>query len=236
MRNRSGWQGGMVGEGDDVGASISLDPEKGHVVETSQGPIRCRYLVDAAGYSSPLARKLNLAEKEERHQVGSYWARVRGHKILDQLGGAEWRKRVDYTQRYLSTNHFMYPGYWIWHIALGEDLMSIGVTFDKKTNVDSAVSGMSQFSTLFLTFGTFSIIAGITLIINIFVMLSEERKEEMGISRAVGMKRRHLRMLYLFEGTSYSVISSLVGVILKIDLCCGSTLSASTLILSSEAV
>jgi len=88
------------------------------------------------------------------------------------------------------------------------------VTGDKKSNVDNAKAAMSQFTTMFLALGTFSIIAGITLIINIFVMLSEERKEEMGISRAVGMKKRHLRMVYLFEGAAYSFISSFVGVIL----------------------
>ncbi|MGA1792533.1 MAG: ABC transporter permease [Thermoplasmatota archaeon] len=91
---------------------------------------------------------------------------------------------------------------------------NLEVTYDKQSNVDMATSQMSQFTTMFLTFGTFSIIAGITLIINIFVMLSEERKEEMGISRAVGMKKRHLRMVYLFEGTAYSFMSSFVGVIL----------------------
>ncbi|MBN1539813.1 MAG: ABC transporter permease [Candidatus Thermoplasmatota archaeon] len=91
---------------------------------------------------------------------------------------------------------------------------TLEITGDKKSNVDLMTQAMSQFTMMFLALGTFSIIAGITLIINIFVMLSEERKEEMGISRAVGMKRRHLRMAYLFEGTAYSMISSFVGVVL----------------------
>ncbi|MFW3146524.1 MAG: ABC transporter permease [Thermoplasmatota archaeon] len=93
---------------------------------------------------------------------------------------------------------------------------SLEVTGDKKTMVDMATDMMSQFTTMFLALGMFSIIAGIALIINIFVMLSEERKEEMGISRAVGMKRRHLRTMYLFEGTLYSLLSSFVGVILGV--------------------
>jgi putative ABC transport system permease protein len=92
----------------------------------------------------------------------------------------------------------------------------IEVTDDKKTSIDSATTAISMFTTLFLALGTFSIIAGITLILNIFVMLAEERKEEMGISRAVGMKRRHLRVTYLFEGLAYSLISSVVGVILGV--------------------
>ncbi len=87
------------------------------------------------------------------------------------------------------------------------------VIFDKDTGVDRAMEGIDTFIKLFVTLAAFSIIAGITLIINIFVMLSEERREEMGISRAIGLRRSHLRATYLFEGASYSFISSLVGVI-----------------------
>lgn len=87
---------------------------------------------------------------------------------------------------------------------------------DKKTSVDEGMEGISTFTKMFLTLGSFTIIAGITLIINIFVMLSEERKEEMGISRAIGMKRGDLRLVYLFEGTLYSLLSSFVGVILGV--------------------
>ncbi|MCK5772542.1 MAG: FtsX-like permease family protein [Thermoplasmata archaeon] len=87
---------------------------------------------------------------------------------------------------------------------------------DKATSVEQGMEGIKMFSQLFMVLGTFTIIAGITLIINIFVMLSEERKEEMGISRAVGMKRKHLSLIYLFEGTLYSIISSFVGVLLGV--------------------
>ncbi|MCU0798594.1 MAG: ABC transporter permease [Candidatus Thermoplasmatota archaeon] len=86
------------------------------------------------------------------------------------------------------------------------------ITNDKGSNVEQAKTSMESFTKLFLVLGTFTIIAGITLIINIFVMLSEERKEEMGISRAIGMRRKHLRRVYLFEGTFYSIISSVIGV------------------------
>jgi len=89
-------------------------------------------------------------------------------------------------------------------------------TGNKADDVEQSTQSMQTFTQLFLTFGTFTIIAGITLIINIFVMLSEERKEEMGITRAVGMKRKELRLVYLFEGTFYSLISSLVGVFLGV--------------------
>jgi putative ABC transport system permease protein len=60
----------------------------------------------------------------------------------------------------------------------------------------------------------FSIIAGIVLIINIFVMLGEERKSEMGMARAVGMKGNHLVRMYIFEGSLYAFVAAIVGALL----------------------
>jgi putative ABC transport system permease protein len=83
---------------------------------------------------------------------------------------------------------------------------------DKGTGISEAMEDMDMSIKVFVSLSSFSIIAGITLIVNIFVMLSEERMEEMGISRAVGLKRSGLRLAYLFEGTMYSFLSSLMGV------------------------
>jgi putative ABC transport system permease protein len=49
------------------------------------------------------------------------------------------------------------------------------------------------------------------LIVGIFVMLAEERKGEMGMLRAVGMRRRELVYAYLFEGATYASVSALAG-------------------------
>lgn len=81
----------------------------------------------------------------------------------------------------------------------------------KQIYVDGSEEGSQQLQNLFLVFGAFSIIAGMMLIVNIFVMLAEERKSEMGMARAVGMSQKHLRYMFLFEGTFYSFISSIVG-------------------------
>jgi putative ABC transport system permease protein len=67
---------------------------------------------------------------------------------------------------------------------------------------------------LFSIFGMFAIIAGIVLIINIFVMLGEERKSEMGMARAVGMKSKHLVRMYVFEGSFYAFVAAIVGALL----------------------
>jgi len=88
----------------------------------------------------------------------------------------------------------------------------------KQESVDGAVDGSKQLRDLFMVMGIFTIIAGIMLVINIFVMLAEERKSEMGMARAVGMKRRHLMYMFLFEGSSYSVLSAFVGTIVGLGV------------------
>ena len=50
----------------------------------------------------------------------------------------------------------------------------------------------SAFVSIFTTFGSFSIAAGILLIFLIFIMLAAERRGELGIARAVGTRQRHL--------------------------------------------
>ncbi|MHB1909294.1 MAG: ABC transporter permease [Nitrososphaerales archaeon] len=83
---------------------------------------------------------------------------------------------------------------------------------DKNASVVSLSSSAAGFTSILIITSTFTIIAGIVLIVNVFIMLAEERKKEMGMARAVGMKRRHLTKLFLFEGLQYSLISSIVGV------------------------
>ena len=67
-------------------------------------------------------------------------------------------------------------------------------------------------TTLFSFFGSFSILAGVFLIILIFVLLASSRQQEMGIARAIGMKRRDLITTYIFEGIVYSVPAAAIGV------------------------
>jgi putative ABC transport system permease protein len=64
----------------------------------------------------------------------------------------------------------------------------------------------------------FSIAVGVLLIFLIFVMLAAERRAEMGMSRAVGLKRRHLTQMFLFEGTAYTLAASVVGVLLGVGV------------------
>jgi FADH2 O2-dependent halogenase len=117
--------------------ALTLDGDNGHVVKTSDGVIRCKWLVDAGGRSSPLARKLRLVEQEETLPTASYWSRYEGCGSIDDLGDDAWHRRVNFTLRYGSTQHLFYDGYWIWIIPLRSGIISIGVTFDTRMNKTS---------------------------------------------------------------------------------------------------
>ena len=91
-----------------------------------------RWLCDASGRRHVLQRKLgHKVTKEDRLNTGAAWGRYRNIAGLDAIDDPAWKGRVRYTSRHLSTNHFMYDGYWIWFIPLAQDLMSVGVVYDK---------------------------------------------------------------------------------------------------------
>lgn len=88
----------------------------------------------------------------------------------------------------------------------------------KADGVAEAESYAQDATELFLVMGAFSIIAGVLLIVNIFVMLAEERKPEMGVSRAVGFLRRDLLATFVFEGTFYVAAAAALGALMGLGL------------------
>ncbi len=91
----------------------------------------------------------------------------------------------------------------------------------KMVSVNNATTGAQSLSNLFSVLSTITILAGVVLIINMFIMLAEERKSEMGMARAVGMKRGQLTKLFLFEGTLYAASASLIGIFVGIGIAYG---------------
>src|SRR3989454_526150 len=81
----------------------------------------------------------------------------------------------------------------------------------KADSIDGATRNIDQLSQVFVLLGFFTVIAGVLLIINIFVMLAEERKGEMGVARALGMRRTNLVQSFVSEGLLYALLASLVG-------------------------
>ncbi len=114
---------------------VALDASGRHeVVVRSDGEEKtftARWVVDATGRASTLARMLDLRVTAD-HPMAAVWARYASVTDMDTLREPEWRARVRHTARVLSTNHFCYPGYWIWFIPLGRGVTSLGVVGEKR--------------------------------------------------------------------------------------------------------
>lgn len=100
--------------------------------------------------------------------------------------------------------------------AIERQRLDLTVEPTKQESLEFAEEFGNGIMTFFIILGLFSIAAGILLIIMIFVMLAAERKTEMGISRAVGTKRRHLVQMFMSEGMGYNLLSAAVGVMLGV--------------------
>jgi putative ABC transport system permease protein len=96
------------------------------------------------------------------------------------------------------------------------DRLGISVEPTKQEDLQEADDQGDAFATFFVTFGSFSIAAGIMLIFLIFVMLAAERKPEMGISRAIGTERRHVIEMFAVEGLAYDLFAAAIGALLGI--------------------
>ena len=88
----------------------------------------------------------------------------------------------------------------------------------KQQGLDQAEAAGDQFGEIFLAIGSFAIIAGVLLLVNIFVMLSEERKSQLGMLRAVGMRRGFLVRLFTIEGAIYAFFAGVLGAALGIGV------------------
>jgi flavin-dependent dehydrogenase len=116
-----------------VGARVSdlrLSPDgeshRFRVAGVGEGEYEARWVVDATGRGGLIARERQLRVPEKSHRVAAAWGRFHGVVDMDDYGPESWRRDVRYTSRVLSTNHFLYPGYWIWFIPLRDGLTSVG--------------------------------------------------------------------------------------------------------------
>jgi putative ABC transport system permease protein len=88
----------------------------------------------------------------------------------------------------------------------------------KRSILDQADKVGKGFSTMFTAMGSFGVLAGLLLLVNLFVMLAAERKTEMGMARAVGMRRSDLVRSFATEGWLYALVASVLGVVVGIGL------------------
>jgi flavin-dependent dehydrogenase len=105
-------------------------PGEAHRVHLADGTtLRARFVIDASGRRQLIARKLGL-QKENGHLAHASWFRVVGPCRIEQLVPKEdesWHRRDLDGVRWLSTTHFMGPGYWLWFIPLSSGYTSVGI-------------------------------------------------------------------------------------------------------------
>jgi putative ABC transport system permease protein len=92
-------------------------------------------------------------------------------------------------------------------------LPGVEIEAPKALVLDDAERQGAGLTEVFSLIGIFSVLAGILLLINLFVMLAEERKTELGMLRAVGFTRRRLTRAFAIEGAFYSVTAAAFGAV-----------------------
>jgi putative ABC transport system permease protein len=97
-------------------------------------------------------------------------------------------------------------------------LPGVGIDAVKATLLDDAESQGAGLTQVFTMIGSFSVLAGILLLINLFVMLAEERKTELGMLRAVGFTRRRLTRAFAIEASLYAVVAAAAGAVAGIGI------------------
>lgn len=96
--------------------------------------------------------------------------------------------------------------------------LEVDVVRAKETTLDTADAVGKSFGTMFTSMGSFGVLAGLLLLVQLFVMLAAERKPELGMARAVGMRRASLVGAFATEGWLYALAASLLGAALGIGL------------------
>ena len=99
----------------------------------------------------------------------------------------------------------------------------------KQAVLDRAERSGHSLSQLYSSLGAFAVLAGILLLVNIFFMLADERKSELGMLRAVGLRRLSLVGAFAAEGWCYAVLSAVAGTFVGLGLGRGLISAASKL-------
>jgi putative ABC transport system permease protein len=88
----------------------------------------------------------------------------------------------------------------------------------KQNLLDAAEAFGSSLGELYFTIGMFAVVAGMLLLVNLFVMLADERRHELGIMRAVGLRRSPMVGQFAAEGWVYALASAAVGAVAGIGM------------------
>lgn len=102
--------------------------------------VRGRWIVDASGRAGLIRRQLGLGHPVSHDTNASWWRIAERLAIDDWSDDSAWRERVPTGERWLSTNHLMGRGYWVWFIPLGSGSTSVGIVADAKLHPFSRIN------------------------------------------------------------------------------------------------
>ncbi len=88
----------------------------------------------------------------------------------------------------------------------------------KADALDSAEEVGSRMGEMFTAAATFGVVAGLLLIVNVMVMLAQERRSELGMLRAIGLRQSGLIAAFSTQGWLIAVISSALGATVGLGL------------------
>ncbi len=110
--------------------------------DDAEQSVQVRWLIDASGRAGLIKKKLGLA-RDNAHAAHAVWFRISEHiKVDDWSHDAAWQARCITPTRWLSTNHLVGAGYWVWLIPLASGSHSVGIVADPRWH---ALSKMNTF-------------------------------------------------------------------------------------------
>lgn len=93
-------------------------------------PVQARWVIDACGRAGLIKRQLGLAQGND-HAAHAVWFRVNHRIDIDRWSDdPAWQQRCTTPTRWLSTNHLVGAGYWVWLIPLASGSHSVGIVAD----------------------------------------------------------------------------------------------------------
>lgn len=98
------------------------------------------------------------------------------------------------------------------------DDVFLGVRAVKVEAARQAAESSGLLSAMFLVFGTFTIAAGVLLVLTIIMLLADVRRSELAIARALGLRSSDARAFFVQEGLVLSVVAGGLGSLLGLGL------------------
>jgi flavin-dependent dehydrogenase len=103
-----------------------------------------RWLIDATGRAGLIKRQLGL-ERDNDHNANAVWFRIGTRITIDDWSSdPDWRARCTPAARWLSTNHLVGEGYWVWLIPLSSGSHSVGIVADSSIHPSTSFDSFEK--------------------------------------------------------------------------------------------